>query len=129
MTNQPELFDAEFFIKYFERIPEDQWCAHLYDNYHGQHCALGHCGAHMKRGLAIYGTMANALHDLVFKHLGIGVTSINDRRHPMFPQPTPKQRILAALMEIKAKQDSAAEAFELRPLNLTGKNQLKEELV
>ena len=129
MTNQPELFDVDFFLRYLGAIPENQWCAHLYDNDQGQHCALGHCGARIRRGVADYGLMADALHVLIHKHHRVGVAWINDRRSPSFPQPTPNQRILAALHHIQAHQDSAAEAFELRPLNLTAKTQLKEELV
>lgn len=102
---QPDqIFDVDFFIRYFERIPEDQWCVGTMENTLGQHCAAGHCGAIDGRdGL---GTMAKALNELMHTHTGWGVTIINDFKafHHHFNQPTPRARILAALREIQAKQ-------------------------
>jgi hypothetical protein len=90
-------YDVDYFIAKFEAIPEDEWCVGHFISMDGTKCALGHCGDE--------GTgdspEANAL-GCLFPYLG-DVININDGRHSDYPQPTPKQRILAALNDIKKK--------------------------
>lgn len=119
MNNQ-DLFDCDFFIKYFERIPEDQWCIGVFQNDRGQHCALGHCGVTATH----YGTMGAALDRLFRDDFGFSPIIVNDGAlspffgkptPPFFGQPTPKARILAALCQIKAKQLPTPPALMLQP--------------
>lgn len=93
----------EYFIEKFRAIPEDRWTTHAFSKDAGQCCAAGHCG---DRGDIESPEEARALYDIVRQLTGhdslmAAVTSINDGQHPDYPQPTPKQRILAALEAIK----------------------------
>lgn len=89
-------FTVDYFISKFEAIPEERWCTDLYEGSNGTHCALGHCGVVEADG----GTEeAQALINLIPGNIVL----INDGLDIKFPQPTPKQRILAALRSIKEK--------------------------
>lgn len=101
---QNTTYTVDFFIKKFEAIPEERWCGdgaiHKWQS--DQHCAFGHCGA---QGAAC--EEGNALHNLVLdnlKNIFNGVAGINDGQVQRYQQPTPKQRILAALYDIKKMQ-------------------------
>jgi len=85
------IYDKAYFIAKFEAIPEEKWCVgelSLGD----QNCAFGLChpdlGARSKEGEALASLMPNMF------------AGINDGRNPNFQQPTPKQRILAALRSL-----------------------------
>lgn len=101
-------FTADYFIEVFEKIPEEQWCAGEYESNDGRHCALGHCGAfeydngrdevHTPESYALMMLFARAnTNDNTMLRVGV----INDRPSELFPQETPKQRIIAALHYIK----------------------------
>ncbi len=90
--------DVQYFIDKFEKIPEDRWCTGLFtkgDN----HCAYGHCGVMQP----LQETVESKRLSYLFRFSGI-VTDINDGRDKRYPQPTPKQRILAALRDVKNKE-------------------------
>lgn len=89
-------YDVDYFIAKFEAIPEEKWCKYCYTD-GDRHCALGHCGVSPGSGA---GDEAMALYT-IFSPLS--VTAINDADYHPYTQPTPKQRILAALRDIKAK--------------------------
>ena len=90
-------FTKEYFIAKFEAIPENEWNVGDYVNPidPSRKCALGHCGA-------VHASIVNeesfALINLLAEH--DGVVSINDEKSDQHPQPTPKQRILAALRDL-----------------------------
>lgn len=86
-------YDAAYFIAKFEGIPEDQWCTDRTTNERGQHCAIGHLD---HEG-------GDALCRLFARTIGSPVVNINDKICTNYKQPTPKQRILAALRDIQAR--------------------------
>lgn len=96
------MYNLNYFIEKFEAIPEEQWCVGTTDNGRGQHCALGHCGMDNYSSLKEV-PEALALKDLTI-HRGISVVLTNDMMSGMYRQSTPKQRILAMLYGIKAKE-------------------------
>lgn len=101
-------FDVDYFIQKFEAIPEEKWCTVKYRD-RGACCSLGHCGEGMddEYGFSVTDE-AEALKKMVFIGLDdADVPSINDGQDNRFQQPTPKQRILAALRQIKEAQCSA----------------------
>lgn len=97
-------YDVDYFIRKFEAIPEEKWCVGAYEDGMGRRCAYGHCG----KVFAYDSRESGRLRALAF---GIGIrflADINDGSDPGYRQPTPKQRVLAALRDIKAKQNVAA---------------------
>ena len=91
-------FTVDYFIAKFEAIPEEQWCSGDYSNSHGQHCAAGHCGEGRFTGV----TPESQGLEAILHHR---TAYINDGDGSDYKQPTPKQRILAALRDVKAKQE------------------------
>lgn len=108
-------YTVDYFIKKFEAIPEDKWLTRSYeDPFSGKKCALGHCGltfseeSKQKFGSA-YGEEFAAL-QIIFDGKAGGVdggrvAKINDGIDDNYNQPTAKQRILAALYDIKKMQE------------------------
>lgn len=106
-------YDVNYFIKKFEAIPEEKMGEMILQ----RGCALNQCG------MTNYGHTtkeAEALMDLFedsFPHLASKDTRfavvfrINDGQHD-YRQPTPKQRILAALYDIKKAQQPEPEVKE-----------------
>ena len=93
-------YDVEHFLNKFRAIPEELWLIGCYSVWTKpqSHCALGHCG----RDIDFSTDESNGLAHLFFSH-GLRVTNTNDGLDDRFPQPTPKQRIIAALEFIKEK--------------------------
>lgn len=94
---------AQYFIEKFEAIPEEKWTVGEYED-GGRCCALGHCGVRAghpltpeEDALTMLFLKADAENTLI-------VSRVNDGFDPRYPQPTPKQRILAALRDIAAKE-------------------------
>ena|ERR1700733_9702192 len=100
------------FIAKFEAIPEEMWITDSFRSPDGARCALGHCGADMicdPAGVITTTTPESlALNELFRIHIGVLAEHVNDKRDGFkrYLQPTPKQRILAALRDIKAKQEA-----------------------
>lgn len=100
-------FDAAHFIERLSVIPEEQWCTGVFYNKDtGQCCTFGHLGVREDTGWIGYSNEVDALHTLVVqynehtdKHFSI--SGINDNDFPEYSQPTPKQRVLAFLNDIK----------------------------
>lgn len=92
------MFTVKHFINKFEAIPEDKW--NMYDYYDPTdksiRCALGHCGQYSDNFRTVYTDESIAL-----KKLLPNIIDINEGDVENFQQPTPKQRILAALNDIK----------------------------
>lgn len=91
MTN----YTVDYYINKFESIPEEEWCTDKITDNSGRHCALGHCIENDKETIS--------LSELIWSNLGCSAATINDNHNKSFNQPTPKQRILAALKYIKNK--------------------------
>lgn len=108
-------FDVNHFIKKFEAIPEDDWTTGEFVSPEGKRCALGHCGTTSFTGNIEVGRViteeGKALNQLIVQ-LGAlefmpyagpvgAVPIINDNQSQRYPQPTPKQRVLAALYDVR----------------------------
>lgn len=108
-------YDVDYFINKFEAIPEDRWCMNEF-RIGSAKCANGHCGLTDEFQVTVESL---ALREMFLKlpihYLGSGykvdgaggkysinAAMINDGRVEEYRQPTPKQRILAALQDIKA---------------------------
>lgn len=89
-------YTVDFFIKRFEIISEDKWCIENYRE-NEKRCVLGHCGATISK----LTKMSTALDNLTFRCLHKNIADINDGEAKGYKQKTPKQRVLAALKDIK----------------------------
>lgn len=94
-------YTVDYFIKKFELIPEHKWIKWQHKDCFGNGCALGHCGLDNNNTIT---KESAALEFLFLKELEDSVARINDHLSPRYNQETPKQRILAALHDIKRKQ-------------------------
>jgi len=92
--NMNNKYTVNYFIEKFNQIPEEEWCVGTITNYQNQKCAVGHCDSYTK---------ACQLTKLFLQELNTKPTIVNDGRHNTYTQKTPKQRILAALIDIKNK--------------------------
>lgn len=110
------MYTVDYFIKKFEAIPEDKWHTGEYSD--GiKKCAMGHCQDRTRRHTnSLYGPEFDAIVSL-FKTLGggdYGIAIINDGCDLRYRQPTPKQRILAALYDIKKLNQGTEPSTERR---------------
>ncbi len=110
-------YNVDYFIKKFEEIPEEKWTTHVQQNDRGQRCAVGHCapsnatcnmlgsngGAVVEEGRALINIIG-----ILRPNSSNKVAPINNGDDERYNQPTPKQRILAALYNIKKLQDGEA---------------------
>ena len=85
-------YTAQYFIDKFKAIPDEQWCTHNYTNEDGNHCAYGHCG--VRGGIGTH--ESNGL-----DKLSLSIISINDGNQIAYSQPTPRGRVLAALLDLR----------------------------
>lgn len=104
-------YTPDYYLEKFSDIPDDQWITGKYESDDGcKHCAMGHCGARETGdgGNELHTPESHCLIRLFFVIVGIPYTvgRVNDRPSELFPQTTPKRRILAALHYIKLKQNA-----------------------
>lgn len=100
-------YDVSYFIKKFEAIPEELWCIWEQTDENYNHCALGWCGI---SDISKYKRWVNSINwnpeatqlQLILNDM---TAQINNGYHEKYQQSTPKQRILAALYDIKKIQD------------------------
>lgn len=98
------MYTVDYFIDKFEKIPEENWLENgCFQDGNGRFCALGHCAL---RPWSRVTSEAVALNRLFVK-IYSSVVNINDGKCSKYLQPTPKQRILAALHDIKKTPDNA----------------------
>lgn len=139
------MYTVDYFIKKFEAIPEDSWCTGQFvDHFSGQRCAQGHCLMNYKNNEAIDDRLDawcrlnfKVLHPDVdteiyhflelFESANINVADVNNGNHFCFTQPTPKQRILAALYDIKNLQDIDTGAKRERIVYVAVSETIKEQ--
>jgi len=97
------MYNVDYFINKFEAIPENEWHTGHYSNYDNTaHCALGHCGEGIHKTKESKHLSILIRTNLDDRHFA--VPNINDGENEKYQQPTPKQRILAALYDIKKVQ-------------------------
>lgn len=122
MDNQ---FTVDYFIDKFSAIPENKWTQRkLYSQ--DMSCSLGHCKVtendfnydlmtfegtdEAKALISLFSTLSISIcgrqkpNACSFSNYSFNVTYVNDGDADQYPQPTPKQRILAALNDIKKAQ-------------------------
>lgn len=123
-------YNVDYFIKKFEAIPEEKWCVEKpQDN--GRSCAIGHCGVNDY----VYSECVEARVLLALFHHGHfrgfePVWTINDGHDYRYNQATPKQRILAALYDIKkAEQPEVKERIVYVTVDAPVRELQKKELV
>lgn len=112
-------YDVDFFIRKFEAIPDELWTTGVFEFTLGDkvlHCANGFCGVtnvtcDVKRATKEAVELANLLSKLPVDYkkkygdILFDVTAmINDGRIDKYQQLYPKQRILAALYDVKKMQ-------------------------
>lgn len=105
------LYDVDYFIKKFEAIPESNWAVYTqYDLETGARCAFGHCTTRKSDYMDGDTTLEGQSLMSVFNDAGFvqgtckWITDVNNSPSNFYPQSTPKQRILAALNDIKKLQ-------------------------
>lgn len=106
------MYTLDYFIQKFEKL--NNWCIGIRTDEYGNHCALGHCSPNNYGSWDDETPESGALSKLFFDNkifypgydveVVHGVAAVNNGTHPKYQQPTPKQRILAALQDIKKMQ-------------------------
>lgn len=113
------MYDVDYFIKKFEAIPEDKIISRSQGEYNEYGCAYGWCrtdsqsyGDGTEEGKALRCLMSSLpnLTPSTKNFYGYGPyestpARINNGDVEQYQQPTPKQRILAALHDIKKLQN------------------------
>lgn len=91
-------YDREYFIQKFTAIPDSAFCVGSFHDGQGRSCALGHCDNDTQE--------YEGLHALLWKPSEQQSCScINDGQDHRYQQPTPRQRILAALHDLPTVPD------------------------
>lgn len=114
-------YTVDYFINFFNSIPEDKWCINLFDDHSGRHCANGLLGV---TNIHLPNPASSALQKIAApleihwgqpKRRGETVTdigegystkiaTINNGNTEEYQQWGPKVRVLAALRDIKRMQ-------------------------
>ena len=96
------MAEHDWFIEFFESIPEDKWSADKFNDPDGKHCALGHLLAR-DDNREKYNTFIR----LIYKHAQeVHFVTVNAVKTEKFPQETPKQRVVAAVKYIKGLESA-----------------------
>lgn len=96
------IYNVDFFINKFEAIPENKWCIEQRFDHAGRRCAHGHCSTLQAEDAGRATKEESALIEIAKSNIcDYGFANINNGYDKRYPQPTPKQRILAALYDIK----------------------------
>lgn len=133
-----EKYTVDYFIGKFEAIPEDQWAVDTF-NRGGRKCVNGHCGARYAHIVQEQTGEVAGLQRVMFPlckdvkmimdikeyeiatRYSITAARINNGTDDRYQQATPKQRILAALADIKQMgQEKKQQALEEVSLLLQG---------
>ncbi len=101
-------YDVNFFIRKFEAIKDKNIISHSFGSQNDKNkCAFGWCG-YFGHGLIMDYPEAHALWLLMKRNINAIPSVINDGGDHRYLQSTPKQRILAALHDIKSMQNKYA---------------------
>jgi hypothetical protein len=103
-------YDVDYFLAKFSAIPEDRWTTGSIgiSDLSPRKCALGHCGVNSyslitDEALALAKLLKQVIElDFRYSNEFDRVWFLNDSTRHGYTQPTPKQRVLAALRDIKA---------------------------
>lgn len=101
-------YNVDYFIDKFSKIPEELIIPFSQYEGGGRGCALGQCnGTRNTEGSALIKLFND--NNFLSVHgpgeFGWAVADLNNGDNPYYQQPTPKQRILAALYDIKKLQE------------------------
>jgi hypothetical protein len=123
MIDQNTKYDVDYFIAKFKAIPRKLWFTTHFANEmdHSQRCAFGHCGMSSWRTQGALTSEAHKLANLfgrtpkkkdslwrkLFESGFYALVTINNGANPDYPQKHPRDRVLAALRDIKKKQEAA----------------------
>lgn len=107
------IYDVSYFIKKFQAIHDDLWLVGNLEDGYGSRCAVGHC-QYGKEREALWALFPDteAQNDNYPETIASIAPRINDGLDSRYKQPTPKQRILAALYDIKKMQQSTEQPKE-----------------
>lgn len=106
------IYNVQYFINKFSAISDDMWISGSLNNGRAC-CALGHCGV-LEQNIGEEGEINHSEGEALAILLSIVhpsnnnfavVYKLNDGYLTKYPQPTPKERILAALYDVKAIQE------------------------
>lgn len=113
------IYDVDYFISKFEKIPEEKWIIKVFNSPDGRRCAYGHCGVDGRefyeniteefKALQIIDSQIKGDPELLLtpiKTTTSFLAQVNDGINVKYQQPTPKQRILAALYDYKKILDA-----------------------
>ncbi len=123
-------FDVDYFIKKFEAIPENLFTTDTFRS-DGQYCALGLCGMNYTNSKWAKEPINRVPESILEARSLLEVlpltTAINDGNNSYYQQPTPKQRVLAALYDIKTTQQPKAEEPKERTVYVVISEKIKEQ--
>jgi len=95
-------YNADYFIRKFEAIPEDRWTTGVLHSASDRRCALGHC---VDESSSFDGPVYAALLNLSWRACETSrlptIISVNDGYSVRYQQPTPRARVLAWLRDAK----------------------------
>lgn len=100
-------YTVDYFIKKFEAIPDEKWCVANRYNSLGQKCAHGHCyrgNPNLRNTNKIEEAFEKLATDNYHIVKAYGFGYINNGSDTRYQQPTPKDRVLAVLNDIKNAQ-------------------------
>lgn len=113
------MFTLDYFIEKFKSIPDNRWNVGHQIGSDGTHCALGHCGESFGTEQVALSDVLESIYVKVIKKVtnnnyDVGdifnnscfdkVAAINNGETEQYQQSTPKERILAALYDVKKMQ-------------------------
>lgn len=95
-TEKP--WSVDDYISFYAAIPEEKWTTGDFVDGFGRCCALGHLGFRNC-------TESPVMHSEFFRRYHVQLPMVNDGFvEPYNHQPTPKQRVLAYLRDLKSKE-------------------------
>jgi len=134
-----EQYTADYFIGKFQSIPDNFLVKGVFSDSLGGHCANGWCGASgmfnpyltdesrgLQRVFSSLQTAANGDSEDYPDYSNIAA-NINNGHDDRYQQPTPKQRILAALYDIKKMQEEQLGKTIPNPYETSASKQLATE--
>ncbi len=90
------MYNIQYFINFFSQIPEENFLVRKY-----RECEKGCAMGLLQDNLLAHSTLYNIGNKYFRSASSTSIIDINNGDHPQYQQPTPKQRILAALYDIK----------------------------
>lgn len=129
------MYTIDHFINKFQRIAENFWCTDVQFGSNGQRCAFGHCNAYIGERSIESSALAgiSKSHETLlavtfcgpddFRANGL-IANANNGYLLEYQQPTPKQRVIAILRDIKKLQQP--EVKEVKTVYVTVDEKVRE---